>query len=421
MSIDRKNVIWNIIGATTNALISLVFTIIVTRVNGINDAGIFTYSFATACLLYVIAVYLGRAFQVTDLKVENTDTDYIYNRIFTCIIMLIVSIGFVVLKKYEVYKSVIFVILCGYKCIEAFSEAIYAIIQKNNELYKVGISMFIKAGLGMFIFFIIDYITKNLIVSSISVILVNIIFLIIYDAKNVKKAKIVKTKYSWKSNKRLLKTGFFAFALNFLGIYLINAPRYAIDDMQANDLQTIFGIIIMPATFMGLLGQYVIQPLLVRISDYIKNKKYDDLRNIIIKTMGIIIVLGTAVFVIAYFLEVPVLQIVYGIELKQYFTSMLIIIAGSILYSIGIVISTILISMRKTFIQTIIYGVTAVISTILSYNLVKKLEIEGASITYFITMLIVAILFITYLIYNMKKYKRNWEILNENIDNNSNI
>lgn len=137
MSIDRKNVIWNMIGATTNALISLVFTIIVTRVNGINDAGIFTYSFATACLLYVIAVYLGRAFQVTDICKENSDTDYIYNRIFTCSMMLIVSIAFVIIKKYDIYKSIIFVLLCGYKCVEAFSEAVYAIIQKNDQLYKV--------------------------------------------------------------------------------------------------------------------------------------------------------------------------------------------------------------------------------------------------------------------------------------------
>ncbi len=409
MNTDKKNIMWNIIGATTNALNSLVFTIIVTRLNGINDAGIFTYSFATACLLYVIAVYLGRTFQVTDIGKENSDTDYIYNRFLTCGIMLIVSIEFVIIKNYDTYKSMIFVILCGYKCIEAFSESIYAIIQKNNELYKVGISMFIKATIAMLTFLIIDYITKNLIVSSISIIIVNILFLIIYDIKNVKKIKIRKTKYSWKANKRLLRTGFFAFLLNFLGIYLINAPRYAIDDILTNDLQTIFGIIIMPATFMGLLGQYVIQPLLVQITQYIKNKKYKQLRNIIIKIIGIIITLGIGVFIVAYFLEVPVLQIVYGVELELYFTSMLVIIVGSVLYSIGIVISTILISMRKTFMQSIIYGISAIISTILSYNLVKKIQIQGASITYTITMLTVAILFVIYLIYNMKKYKKDWE------------
>ena len=68
MEKSRKNILWNIIGATTNAFNSLLFTIIVTRINGTNDAGIFTYAFATACLLYVIGVYLGRTYQVTDIN-----------------------------------------------------------------------------------------------------------------------------------------------------------------------------------------------------------------------------------------------------------------------------------------------------------------------------------------------------------------
>lgn len=134
---ENKNVIWNIIGATTNALNSLIFAVIVTRINGTNDAGIFTYSFATACLLYMIGVYAGRTFQVTDISNENSDTDYIYNRIVTCIIMILVSIGFVLIKGYDIYKCIIFVTLCFFKCIEAFSEVLYGIIQKNGELYKV--------------------------------------------------------------------------------------------------------------------------------------------------------------------------------------------------------------------------------------------------------------------------------------------
>ena len=71
-----------------NSFNSLFFTIIVTRLNGLNDAGIFTYCFATACVLYNIAVYEGRAFQVTDITGKNTDMDYIYHRIMTCIIMI---------------------------------------------------------------------------------------------------------------------------------------------------------------------------------------------------------------------------------------------------------------------------------------------------------------------------------------------
>lgn len=136
-NINKRNIIWNIIGATTNAFNSLLFTIIATRINGVSDAGIFAFAFALACWFYVIGVYSGRVFQVTDRTGKNSDTDYIYNRIFTCIIMMISAIGFCFVKQYDTYKSCIIIFLCLFKTIEAFSECIYAIIQKNGQLYKV--------------------------------------------------------------------------------------------------------------------------------------------------------------------------------------------------------------------------------------------------------------------------------------------
>ena len=161
MTKEKKNVIWNIIGASANAFISLLLSIIVTRINGTFDAGIFIYCFATACLLYYIGNYSGRTFQVTDISKENSDTDYIYNRIFTCTIMLIVSILFSLIKRYDLYKASILIILCVYKCIEALAESLYAIVQKRGNLYKVGISMFLKSVLSTIAFLIIDYFTKN--------------------------------------------------------------------------------------------------------------------------------------------------------------------------------------------------------------------------------------------------------------------
>ena len=407
MEKSRKNILWNIIGATTNAFNSLLFTIIVTRINGTNDAGIFTYAFATACLLYVIGVYLGRTYQVTDINEENTNNDYIYNRITTCVIMLILSILFVMIKNYDIYKATIIVSLCGFKCIEAFSEVFYGIIQKNEELYKVGISMTAKAILGVLIFLLIDVITKNLIFSCVSIIIVNILFLIFYDIKNSKKAGLEIKKYNNKGNMRLLKIGFLTFFLTFLGLYLINAPRYAIDDLSTNEIQTIFGIIIMPATFMGLLGQFIIQPALTKFSNFMKNKEYEKLKNITIKILSLISILGIIVLVVAYFLGIPVLELVYGINLSPYFISFIIIMIGAILYSIQVISSAILISMRKILGQVIIYSAISIISTFMSYYLVKGFDILGASISYCTTMFLVAILFIIYLIYAIRNYLRS--------------
>lgn len=420
ISNNKKNFIWNIIGATSNAFVSLLLSIVVTRINGPEIAGIFIYSFATACLLYFIGNYCGRTFQVTDISNKYSDTDYIYNRMITCLIMMVVSVLFTVIKGYDIYKSSVLIIVCLYKCLEAFSESLYAIIQKKEELYKVGISMFVKAFWSFIVFLIIDILTKNLIIACVSIVLINLIFIIVYDFRNLKKIKINKTKFLNEINIQLFKIGFFTFILTFLNNYLINTSRYAIDDLSTSNIQTIFGIIIMPATFMGMLGQYIIQPSLTKISSYIENRSYNNLKKISIKLVSITCILGIVILILAYFLEVPVLEMVYAIPLKEYLISMMIIIVGSIFYTISFILSTILIAMRKTLSQAIIYGIISIISTIIAYYFINKYSILGAGITYLISMILIFILFIFVLIINMKKNKKEWSN-NENINNNSNI
>ena len=134
----RKNFIWNIIGTTFNAFNSLFFMIIITRVNGLENAGIFTLAFSTACILYIIGIYAGRIYQVTEASKEITDKDYIANRIISCIIMIVIVIFFVIINQYDVYKSSIFIILTMYKALEAFSDVLYGIMQKNELLEKAG-------------------------------------------------------------------------------------------------------------------------------------------------------------------------------------------------------------------------------------------------------------------------------------------
>lgn len=420
---ERKNVIWNMLGATFNSFNSLFFTIIVTRINGLNDAGIFTYAFATACVLYNIGIYEGRAFQVTDITGKNTDTDYLYHRIMTCTIMLLVSALFVFIKGYDLYKLTIFLLLCIFRLIEAFAEVIYGVLQKNGRLYQVGISLFVKAVIGIICFGIIDLLTKNLMLAISSVILINILGIMLYDRNNIKQVKMTKSKFQWKANCQIFKAGFFTFILTFLSVYLVNASRYAIDDLLANDLQTIFGVIIMPATFMGLMGQYIIQPALTKLSAYIKEEQYLPLKQMILKLLSLLAGIGIFVFVVAYFLEAPVLGIVYGIDLTPYFVSMMIIIFGSFFYAASMVLSMILIAMRKTFSQAITYGIICILATILAYAMVKKQQILGASITYTISMLAITLIFLGLTFHKLRQYKQAWkkEKKNENINCNSNL
>lgn len=402
----RKNFLWNVVGSVVNASTSLLFLIIVTRINGVEIAGIFTFAFSTACLLQVIGIYCGRAYQVTESNDNITNNDYIYSRYFTCLIMLLCSFVFAYIKGYIIYKAIIIILLTIFKMIEAFSESIYAIIQKNDELYKVGVSLFFKALLGTILFFTVDKFSKNLILSIISLIFVNLLILIFYDLKNSKKYQEQKNKYNGKNVLLIFKHGFYTFAFTFLIQYVINASKYAIDNNMSDNYQTIFGIILMPATLIILFGQFMIHPFLVILTNNLRENKIKDFSKITLRLCFCVLMFGVLADVVAHFIGIPFLELIYGIKLNDYLKPLIIIISGATLFGISYILSNALIVMRKTFIQTIIYLIATIFIYFLSNKLVKLDGIFGASLSYFLTMLLIFIMYIiAYLTILIKKIK----------------
>ncbi len=402
----RKNFIWNIIGSAFNAFNSLFFLIIVTRINGVEEAGIFTFAFSTALLLYIIGIYAGRTYQVTDDDQDISDSDYLYSKVFTCLIMLLIGLIFCFLRRYNFIKILIIMELTLFKALEAFSEGIYAIVQENNELYKVGISLFLKAIIGLISFVLIDLITHNLILSIFSLIPVNLLMIYLYDFNNLKKLKFKMDKFNYLPVKKILIYGFAAFAFVFLTQYVINASKYIIDEVLPNSSQTIFGIIIMPATVILLLGQFIIQPFLLPLKSSLKESKNKFLK-ITIALVISIIVIGIISLIFIYLFGIPILNILYGLNLNDYLNDLLLIIIGATLYEITVVLSTSLITMRSTLSQLIVFIIVSIFAFLSSSILVRKYAIQGAVYSYLISMLLLLIL---YIIIFTSVYKKRKEV-----------
>ena len=64
----------------------------------------------------------------------------------------------------------------------------------------------------------------------------------------------------------LLKVCFPLFAGAFLSFYIGNAPKYAIDAMLTDELQACYGFIAMPVFVVGLLNNFIFNPILFRMS-----------------------------------------------------------------------------------------------------------------------------------------------------------
>ncbi|MCL2355024.1 MAG: lipopolysaccharide biosynthesis protein [Oscillospiraceae bacterium] len=383
-----RNFIWNTMGSTFNSFNSLFFLIVVTRLNGLYDAGIFSFAFAMATIFFVIGVYSGRVFQVTECDGSISDKDFIVHRIITCVAMLLVSFVFVIANGYGIYKLAIFMLICLFRCIEALSEVFYGIVQKNERLDIAGKSLFIKALLGITIFIVLNIITNNLIIAIVGLCVINIIIFLTYDLPRAFKMIEKNVRVNKEAVVKIFKVGLFTFLFTLLSLYVINAPRYAIDQTLSSDIQGIFGIIFMPSTILLLFATFIIQPVLTRLLDtYEKSDKKGFLKIVCLMVLAIVII-TTIVLVIAYYLSIPVLNLIYGIQLESQLNNLLIIMVGASLFTIITILSGALITMRKTGIQLCIFLITAIFAYFASHILVDRNGLEGGVQAYFYTMAI---------------------------------
>lgn len=384
----KKNFLWNVIGMTCNCFNSLFFMILITRINSMDDAGIFTLSFSIACLVYYIGTYAGRVYQVTNVNDSITDSDFIIHRAITCVMMVFISLMYCFISGYSLYKFTVVTLLCIYKSLEAFSDVLYGVVQKNNNLYQVGISLTIKSVFALILFVVVDIVTRNIIYSILFAILAWILVIVLYDFKNVNYVSKFKLHFNISSLRDIFKNGFFVFIINFLSSYIVNAPKYALDGRASNELQAIFGIILMPATLISLGVQYFIQPFLEQLTSSFKNNDKKAFNKVVIKLLFITSGLGVICLIGAYILGIPVLSLVYGLELSAYLFELEIIIFGSILFALSLILSSALITVRYNFIQFIVFVITSVFGFFISIILITRFSIDGAAYAYSCIMLL---------------------------------
>lgn len=396
----RRNFIWNFIGTTCWNFTSLFFLMLATRLNGIDDAGIFSFAFSTACVFYVIGVYSGRTFQITDVSKETSDSDYFHARFWSCAAMLIFALFFCLLRGYDFYKFTIIMLLTLYKSLEAISESTYAVIQKRDHLDQVGKSFFLKALFSLIFFFVIDSLTHNLVFTCVMLVLASTFVIIFYDIPRLRQAHFHLEKPNLAKVWLLTKKGFFVFGFSFLGIYLINAPKYAIDSVSTSAIQTVYGIIAMPATVLALFGQYVIQPFLMTLKTNLRQNFSRFIRLTAYLALSVF-AFGLICLLAAWLLGIPVLELLYAVPLGDYLLPLLIIIAGGTFYAMSVVISTSLTTMRDTASQLVVFFLVALFAFSTARLFVIAQGIIGACLVYFFSMLALLILYILLFAYQV--------------------
>lgn len=402
----KKDYFWNTLGSSFLSFNSLFLMIIVTRLNSLSDAGIFSFAYATAGIINYFALYSGRTYQISNTDKNYTDSLFIVTRYLTALFALFISTVFVIIMGYSLYKALIILLLCMVKCFEAISDVYYGILQKNSKLFVAGKSMTYKSLFSIIGFIVIDFISRNLLISCLYLLVVNVIFLIIYDIQKTNKIMKIVKDFQKSNIFKLLRVSSYTFLFTLIVTLIMNLPRYFIDYFLDDSSQAVYGIISMPATFVMLFSQFILQPSLVSLTNFYKRNERKYFNGVVLKVS--LLILGSMVIIlpVAYFLGIPVLEFIYGIELSEYLYYLLLVILGSAFYAVSNVLLNSLIVVHCNKEQLLVQSIILIISIISCYFLVNHFEIYGGLLSYFGILLLQFIIYVLfYLSVIYKKFK----------------
>ncbi len=399
-------------GSLCNAFSSVLLTILVIRILGKgSESDIFSLAYSTASLFSTIGLFEVRQFQSTDINSEFKFSDYLTMRYINCTLMMIVTTFFILIKNYDIHKGLIIFLVCLYMMIGALQDVYHGLFQLKNRLDLAGKSLSSRVTVSSITFILTLLLTKNLILSCIILCLSSIACFCLYDlslSKSLGLKNLIKSKFLYKKQKKLYLSCLPLFVCAFLSIYILNAPKYAIDRFfsSSNGIQTSYGILVMPAAVINLLSLFAFRPVMTPMAESYSN---GDIKAFLktFKKLLLWISLTTIVCItLGYTIGVNILSKLCAYDLNSYRIPFAIILLGGGFSALLGIIQYIITILRKQNSLILGYILAGIISYSMSSILIPKYPILGGALSYTSVYLFLTIYFIALIIYYKKDFKK---------------
>ena len=404
----------DILGSLANAGLSVIILMVVTRTLDNQKADIFSIAWAISQLMATIGCYQIRVLQATDVDEKFTFRQYFEFRIVTIVAMMICSCAYVYIKHYTVYKAIIIIIICGYRAVDSLADVFEGWFQQKERLDLAGRALFIRVVIAIVGGGICLVVMHDLLALSLMLLFIYVVGLLLYDIRYYNKLKVLEKQKENQNNKwlqGLLVAGTPLFVNAYLLMDIMNTPKIVIDAVimnggLQNGSQTIFNILFMPASVLTL-AYIVFRPLLTKMAiewtmGRIKN---------FLKIIGSIMccLLGMSILIIggSALLGIPVLSVLYAMDLTMYKKELLLIILGGCFCTFSYVLDNALVVIRRQYLLVCAYVVSWAYVKIFAHTFVGKWGIMGAAIVYTTSMLLFLATTLLIFIICLKKEKNH--------------
>lgn len=393
---DAGNFLWNAVGGVLNAGQSVFLLIVITRVCGLEAAGIFSIAFATGNLFLYLGNYGVRNYQVSDLSEKYSFHDYLRHRLCTVLLMLAAAAVYTAWSaktgNYSNYKTSCVLAMCVCKAVDCLEEVFEGRYQQKGRLDRSGklVTFRLLVSIGGMIAVLL--VTRDLLTAVWWGVFLAVAASALIIWRYRETAAFERTAFSFSGIAGLMRECFPVCAANFLSFYLINEPKYAIDAAMDETAQACYNFIAMPVFVIQLLNMFLYQPMLIRMTASWENGRRKEFLGYFGRICGALALISAPILLAAWILGIPVLSWLYATDLSALRTELLLIMTGGIFLAFNGFYCAVLTIMRKQREIPLTYLAGAVLSLAATPAMVRKNGIIGAVLSFVLVMAAVTVL-----------------------------
>lgn len=373
-----KNIGYTFGGNLVFAFIKWLILILIVRFTTPEEVGNYTFAIAlTTPLLLFVNMRLRLRYVVEDnLSFKNVKSLRNILNIF-CFI-LIFFMGIVFFQNYIEY----IVLVAMIKILDLQSEIYYSILHKKQNFKAISLMQLGKSIVIITTFFLVLILSENVLLSLITQISVQILWLFFIERKSTRYIKFEENEINKKIVYTIFLTGIPLGIVQLLNSYNILVPRYVIESILSVKMVGIFASISYLLTIIDLFMNALSQNIIVNVKNNIENGNFIKLKRFINKGVFIVsLVLVLVLIIPIYFTSKPIINIVYG-EMYAEHSDIFNIVAISIIFNFqGWIFDTVLMAFKVYKIQLVTSIITLLISVATSLVMISNYGLLGAAIS----------------------------------------
>lgn len=342
-NIQRSAVIWNAVAACLTSFQTMLLLMLLTHFGTTEHSGYFVMAFTAANLFMHLGKFGMRQYQVTDAGNQYSFQEYCASRVFSVGLMGAALVLFLLwallFNGYTAEKAAVVALITFYRGVEAAEDVLHGRLQQQGRLDIAAKILAIRNAVFMAGFAIVYLLTKNLVLTCAVNAAVTLILCIVLNRPFLVRGGRFLLCHFVSAQKepsppyahvRALLAECLPLCLTMVTyMYLGNAPKYIVDGLVSDAVQTRFNIVIMPAFVGSLLCSFIFNPALKRIGDLWNGREIGTLRKTTRKLALVPVAVDAVLLLGGWFLGIPVLSAVYGVDLADYRLTLMIFLLAS--------------------------------------------------------------------------------------------